>query len=134
LRFNGGRTCLAPRRLIVAARVYASFIAALTRRLARLEQNAIEPELAARLAPLVAEAERRGARLLSGTVTACEAVGPCVLAGVEPRMAIVDTELFGPVALVMRAAGADDVIALANASRFGLGASVFGPSPAAREL
>src|SRR5690606_22540170 len=106
LRFNGGRTCLAPRRGIVAAGVYERLVAALERALVG-ETVSVDPQLAARLAPLVADAERGGARLLNGTVTAEQGVGPCVVADVEPRLPIFSTELFGPVALVTRAATED---------------------------
>jgi succinate-semialdehyde dehydrogenase / glutarate-semialdehyde dehydrogenase len=50
---------------------------------------------------------------------------PTVLTGVRPGMAAFDEETFGPVAAVIRAAGTDDAIELANRSRFGLGASLW---------
>ena len=50
---------------------------------------------------------------------------PTVLAAVEHGMPAFDEETFGPVAAVVRARDDDDAIALANASPFGLGASVW---------
>lgn len=50
---------------------------------------------------------------------------PTVLAGVTPEMPVASEETFGPVLAVMRAATEDDAVALANASEFGLTASVW---------
>lgn len=51
-------------------------------------------------------------------------VRPTVLAG-PPTMTICREEVFGPVVTVLRAASLDEAIALANATDFGLTASVF---------
>jgi len=48
-----------------------------------------------------------------------------VLSAVEPGNVAFDEETFGPVAAVVRARDEADAIALANASRYGLGASVW---------
>jgi len=48
-----------------------------------------------------------------------------ILDRVEPGMRAYDEELFGPVAIVIRAADEDEAVAIANASRFGLGGSVW---------
>src|SRR5581483_1112887 len=50
---------------------------------------------------------------------------PTVLTGVRPGMAGFDEETFGPVAAVIRAKDPDDAVALANFSRYGLGASLW---------
>src|SRR5690606_19755071 len=50
---------------------------------------------------------------------------PTILRNVKPGMAAFDEELFGPVAALIKAKNEDDAIALANNSRFGLGASIF---------
>lgn len=49
-----------------------------------------------------------------------------ILDNVRPGMRAYDEELFGPVAIVIRAADADEALAIANGSRFGLGGSVWG--------
>jgi succinate-semialdehyde dehydrogenase/glutarate-semialdehyde dehydrogenase len=48
-----------------------------------------------------------------------------VLADVTPDMPAAAEETFGPVAAVLRAADADDALRLANATPYGLGASVW---------
>lgn len=50
---------------------------------------------------------------------------PTVLTGVTPDMQIMQEEVFGPVAAVCKVASFEEALALANASDFGLGASVF---------
>src|SRR5262249_62243070 len=50
---------------------------------------------------------------------------PTVLAAVGPGMQAFDEETFGPVAAVIRARDENDAVAIANASPFGLGASIW---------
>jgi hypothetical protein len=50
---------------------------------------------------------------------------PGVLTGVTPEMRAYSEELFGPVAVVHRAASAEEAIALANESPYGLAASIY---------
>src|SRR5439155_17508768 len=54
---------------------------------------------------------------------------PTLLTGVSPGMATFDEETFGPVAAVIRARDPDHAVALANRSRYGLGASVWTAEP-----
>jgi succinate-semialdehyde dehydrogenase/glutarate-semialdehyde dehydrogenase len=51
-----------------------------------------------------------------------------VIAGTTPGIAAFDEETFGPLAAVARVRDAEHAVALANASRFGLGASVWSGS------
>lgn len=51
---------------------------------------------------------------------------PTLLSNVKPSMFIAQTELFGPVFLLMHADSVDDAIRIANSTSYGLGASVFG--------
>jgi succinate-semialdehyde dehydrogenase / glutarate-semialdehyde dehydrogenase len=50
---------------------------------------------------------------------------PSILADVTTANPAAQEELFGPVATVMRAKDANDAIAIANATRFGLGSSLW---------
>ena len=57
-------------------------------------------------------------------------VGPTILDGVTPDMAIAQEEVFGPVLAVVAVASLDEAIAVVNASRFGNGTSIFTESGA----
>lgn len=50
---------------------------------------------------------------------------PTVVAGVRPDMPVFAEETFGPVAALMAAADDDELVVLANASSYGLGASIW---------
>jgi malonate-semialdehyde dehydrogenase (acetylating)/methylmalonate-semialdehyde dehydrogenase len=58
-------------------------------------------------------------------------VGPTILDRVEPGMAIVSEEVFGPVLAVVRAESLDQAIEIVNESPFGNGVSIFTESGAA---
>ncbi len=58
---------------------------------------------------------------------------PTVLTGITPDMRVATEEVFGPVALLTRVAGADEALAVANGTRFGLGASVWTRDPDEQE-
>jgi len=53
--------------------------------------------------------------------------GGTVLGNVDNGMEIAQTELFAPIALVLKYETLEEAVELANGTRYGLGASVFGP-------
>ena len=57
---------------------------------------------------------------------------PTVLAGVTLDMPVMAEETFGPVAAVVAVADDDEAVRVANATRYGLGASVWSHGPGAR--
>jgi succinate-semialdehyde dehydrogenase/glutarate-semialdehyde dehydrogenase len=78
----------------------------------------------------------RGARLVTGGTRPARAgfwYAPTVLADTAPGMPVFDEETFGPVAAVATARDEAHAVALANASRYGLGASVWTSNPARGE-
>jgi succinate-semialdehyde dehydrogenase/glutarate-semialdehyde dehydrogenase len=50
---------------------------------------------------------------------------PTLITGVEPGMEVFSEETFGPAAALIHAVDTDEAIALANNSRFGLGANLW---------
>jgi succinate-semialdehyde dehydrogenase/glutarate-semialdehyde dehydrogenase len=131
---NMGQTCVCANRIYVQDGVYDAFAAKLTAAVARLKVgNGMEPgvnqgplieeKAVEKVEHHIADALGKGARLLLGGKR--HPLGrtffePTVLADVTPRMLVSDEETFGPVAPLFRFKTEDDVIALANATEFGL--------------
>jgi succinate-semialdehyde dehydrogenase/glutarate-semialdehyde dehydrogenase len=136
---NSGQSCIAAKRFIVEEPVAGRFERAMSDAMAAVRvgdptDRATEVGPLARL-DLLEELDRQvrasvaaGARVLTGGRRA-ELKGyyypPTVLAGVRPGMPAFDEETFGPVAAVIRASDADEAVRLANASNYGLGASLW---------
>ncbi len=53
-------------------------------------------------------------------------INPIVLTEVTPEMKVMTEETFGPVLPIVKVASVDEAVRLANASRYGLGSSIFG--------
>jgi len=136
---NAGQSCIAAKRFIVVDAVAEAFVAAFRRGVEALRPGDPLDE-ATTLAPLA----RRDLRdelheqvtesIAAGAVavTGCGPLAgegsfyqPSILDHVAPGMPAYGEELFGPVAIVMRARDEEDAVRLANDSRFGLGGSVW---------
>ncbi|GAA3734342.1 NADP-dependent succinic semialdehyde dehydrogenase [Leifsonia bigeumensis] len=136
---NNGQSCIAGKRFIVHADVYDEFVSAFSERMAALvvgdpldEATQVGPLATSaglnELAGLVDDAVTKGATARVGG----SAVGgqgwyyrPTVLEGVTPSMRLYAEEAFGPVATVYRVADADEAVALANSTTFGLSSSIW---------
>jgi succinate-semialdehyde dehydrogenase/glutarate-semialdehyde dehydrogenase len=136
---NAGQSCIAAKRFIVVEEIYEAFLSRFVDAmravvvgdpldagtqmgpLARLDlREALQDQVERSLA--------KGARVELGGAVApgAGAFYPAtVLTGVEPGMPVFDEETFGPVAAVARARDAEDALRLANATPFGLGASLW---------
>jgi succinate-semialdehyde dehydrogenase/glutarate-semialdehyde dehydrogenase len=136
---NNGQSCIAAKRFIVVDAVYDRFATAFVERMRALrmgdpfdETTDVGP-LATRgirdaLHRQVADSVAAGARLILGG-TPDDGPGnfypPTVLVEVPSKAPAAREELFGPVAALFRVPNIDAAIALANDTRFGLGASVW---------
>jgi succinate-semialdehyde dehydrogenase/glutarate-semialdehyde dehydrogenase len=136
---NNGESCIAAKRFIVEAGVYDEFAQRFAQAAgAQIVGNPMEDRV--QLGPCAREDLRETmhqqvrATLEQGGTLVCggrplERVGffyePTVVAGVLPGMRMFDEEVFGPAAAVIRADDRDHALALANASSFGLGSSVW---------
>jgi acyl-CoA reductase-like NAD-dependent aldehyde dehydrogenase len=88
----------------------------------------IFPPQAEKVRDHVDDAVRRGGRVLTGgrmRVDGGTYFEPTVLVDVDHDMACMTEETFGPTLPIMRVADADEAIALANDSPYGLAATVF---------
>ena len=138
---NAGQTCVAPKRIYVEAPAYDAFVAELGKAVGALRVGAggvqetdigpmIRADAVSALESQRDEAVSRGASVVA-TATAATATGagsffaPTVLANVPGDARVMREETFGPLLPVVRVKDADEAIALANASDFGLSASIW---------
>ena len=125
---NTGQACNAAKRFIVAEGIYDDFVAGFTKRmLAGSDELSPLSSVAAAetLAKQVDQAVAEGADLASTGERRGAYFPPGVLTGVTEENSIFRQELFGPVAMVFKAADEDEAIELANDTPFGLGSYVF---------
>jgi acyl-CoA reductase-like NAD-dependent aldehyde dehydrogenase len=138
---NSGQVCFAVKRLYVPAHRHDEWVDALAERAAakrmgsglddgvQLGPLSTGPQLD-RVRDLVAHATAQGASAATGGGEPDRPgyfFAPTVLAGATDGMRIVDEEQFGPVLPVVSYRDIDDAVAAANASEYGLTASVWSP-------
>ncbi|KAG6006607.1 hypothetical protein E4U21_006829 [Claviceps maximensis] len=136
-----GQNCIGIER-VIAATHYDKLIEMLTPRVRALRLGP-DADVGAmindgsydRLEAIIEDAVVQGARLLAGGSRFAHPdypkghyFRPTLLVDVTPDMKIAKQECFGPVLTLMRASSSSphDILAIANAPNFGLGASVFG--------
>jgi acyl-CoA reductase-like NAD-dependent aldehyde dehydrogenase len=74
---------------------------------------------------LIADAVEKGAKLVAGGKRKGTIVEATLLDHVTPQMKIYREESFGPVKPIIRVAGAEEAIRVANDTEYGLSAAVF---------
>jgi len=128
---NHGQSCNAAKRMIVHADLYDEFVARFTEKMLANGSlllssvgaaEGLEAQVAAAVAggaTLASSGERQGAFYPSG-----------VLTGVTEANPVYRQELFGPVAMVFKAADEAEAVEIANDIPFGLGSYVFTTDPA----
>lgn len=137
--WNSGQVCFAIKRLYVHESLFEPLLAKLAERAERTRlghgldpQTELGPLTNAqqleRVISLVEDAKAHGARIHSGGVRP-DGPGyfypPTLVSGVAAGVALVDEEQFGPVLPLIPFRDEEDAIAQANASHYGLGASVW---------
>jgi succinate-semialdehyde dehydrogenase / glutarate-semialdehyde dehydrogenase len=140
---NNGQSCIAAKRFIVVEEVYDAFRDKFVEAMRALKVGdpmdpgtqvgpLATPQIAGDLQEQVARAVTAGARVLTGG-NRIERAGnfyePTIL---EMPPAPYHEEVFGPVAMLFKARNADQAIAIANDTPFGLGASAWTNDPAER--
>jgi succinate-semialdehyde dehydrogenase / glutarate-semialdehyde dehydrogenase len=136
---NAGQSCIAAKRFVLVESIADDFLDRFAAEFQRFQPgDPLDPQTT--LAPLAranlrdqlhAQVERsigKGARALLGCAPLPGAgfyYAPSILDSVTPGMPAYEEELFGPVAVILRARDEADALRLANDSRFGLGASVW---------
>ncbi len=136
---DAGQSCNAAKRIIVVGAVADTFTTLFLQECAKLRMgNPMLPETT--LAPLhradlrdrvqeqVRDALANGARLLCGGKMPDGAgwfYPATVLADISPACRVYREEVFGPVAMLLRAKDGEEAVRLANDNPFGLGASIY---------
>lgn len=140
---NAGQSCIAAKRVLVEASVHDELVGMLRERLAALQVG--DPRADGTQVGPIAREELRDElhQQVTRTIEAgatCELGGelpdgpgffypPTLLTGVEPGMAAFGEETFGPVAAVLAVDGVEQAVELANATDYGLAASVWAGDP-----
>src|ERR1700704_904944 len=132
---NSGQRCTAVKRLLVHEAVADRFVELLVGKSKaivygdpmdpRTDMGTVIDEAAARsFEDKVNDAIARGARLLYGNIRAGALYSPTVLDRVDPEMALVKQETFGPVSPVTSFRTIDDAIRISNSTVYGLSSAV----------
>ena len=133
--FHSGQICMNARKVLVERPVYDAFIERLTARAQALPAGdpadpammigpLITPAALDRVAREVDEAVAAGARVLAGGTADGPCYRPTILADVPEGARIHSEETFGPVLVAQPVADADEAVAIANATRYGLSAGL----------
>jgi acyl-CoA reductase-like NAD-dependent aldehyde dehydrogenase len=138
---NSGQLCISVERIYVEEPVYDEFVAKLTKEVSALRQGAdgrkpekdvgamTSPNQSAIVEDQVNDALAGGARALTGGKKVDgqgDYFEPTVLVDVDHSMKVMRDETFGPVVGVMKVRDSEQALELANDTRYGLAASVFG--------
>ncbi len=136
---NAGQACNASKRIIVTDAIYDEFVTAFTAAMA--EQTTGDPfdpdtsygplsseQAIVSLLDQIEDAVAKGATVHTGGKRVDRPgafMEATVLTDVTPEMRAFREELFGPAAVVYRVADADEAVALANDTPYGLGGAVY---------
>lgn len=137
---NTGQVCVAPNRIFVHEDVMDEFLASVKEFAAKVVLGTgsdagdfimgpmVNEKALANMASLVEDAVAKGAKVLVGGKVADKEgffFEPTVLTGVTKEMRVYKEEIFGPIMPVLSFTDADDVVALANDTEFGLAAYAY---------
>jgi salicylaldehyde dehydrogenase len=133
-----GQICMSTERLIVDEKVADEFVAKFAARAKELQMAdpsanpgciigpMINPSSGARINDMIADALKKGAKIVCGGVADGAVMPATILDHVNSSMQIYDEETFGPITVVVRIKSTDEAIEVANDSAYGLSSGVFG--------
>ena len=133
---NQGQICMSTEIAIVDETVADAFVQRLATKASSLPAgdpsgpvvlgSMVGLEAAERVEGMIRQAVGAGATLVAGGTRTGTVMTATVLDKVTPEMRLYSEESFGPVLCVVRVLGVDEAVRVANASEYGLSASVFG--------
>jgi aldehyde dehydrogenase (NAD+) len=151
LRFtrNSGQGCGATTRTLVPRGEYDNFVKAASEFIATLkvgdpleEDTQLGPLIDGRhrdrVAGFVEHALQTGGEIVAGGGKPQQERGffmnPAIIGGVDPTAEICQEELFGPIGVVLPYDTVEEAVAIANGTRYGLNANVWGPGAEAMKV
>ncbi|MBP0945055.1 aldehyde dehydrogenase [Pseudomonas alliivorans] len=134
--FNQGQICMSTERLIVDRKVADAFVSKLVAKIGTLRAGApdnstsvlgslVDAGAGTRIKALIDDAVGQGARMIAGGQLQGSILQPTLLDDVTDSMRLYREESFGPVAVMIRGDGDEELLRLANDSEFGLSAAIF---------
>lgn len=139
LNFNGGATCISPRRLIVEDSMADDLRETLGRRLLASAPATVHPQAREAAAQAIETAIARGAvdylsHFDADSLRSAGQLRPLVLDRVDPGDAIAAADLFAPITSIIRVQRISDAVKIVNECPYRLAASIFGPQRPAHAL
>lgn len=139
MQFNGGQSCIAAKRFIVAEAVADEFTEKLKAAVSKLKVGdptdadtdvgpLVNEQMVNDLDRQVKESVGMGAKLVcGGKVEGLEGYyfEPVIITDLTENMPVLNEETFGPAFAVVKVKDASEAVSVANNSRYGLGANVF---------
>lgn len=136
---NTGQSCIAAKRFIVEASVYDAFVDRFVEQVKAMpygdpsdRKTKVGPmaraDLRDALVKQIDETTSHGGRIALGGHKPPRKgyfLEPTIVTDVAPGMAMFEQETFGPAAAVVRARNAEEAVALANDSKYGLGGNLW---------
>jgi succinate-semialdehyde dehydrogenase / glutarate-semialdehyde dehydrogenase len=133
---NAGQSCIAAKRFIIVEKVHEEFMYLFQQNIESLKQGdpfandtttgpMARMDLAEDVENQVKKTVAGGGRLVTGAQRSGCNFQPALVENVKPGMVAFDEEIFGPVASAISVRNEMEAIVMANASRYGLGASVW---------
>lgn len=133
---NQGQICMSTDRIIIDEKVADEFVNRLSKKAGSLSLrdpsagpavlgSMVDSRSAERVAELIEDAVRKGARVTAGGERDGTLIPATVLDGVTSAMRIYAEESFGPIVAVMRVSGDDHALRVANDTEYGLSAAIF---------
>ena len=135
---NAGQTCICANRIFVQSGIYDDFVARFSALVADqkvgngIEEGVqvgplINTKAREKVERLLGDAVQKGAQVVTGGKTLEGTfVEPTVVADVQSGMAMMEEEIFGPVAPIIRFETEEEVIQLANNTPYGLASYFYG--------
>eukprot|EP00475_Leptophrys_vorax_P027948 TRINITY_DN4003_c0_g1_i1.p1 TRINITY_DN4003_c0_g1~~TRINITY_DN4003_c0_g1_i1.p1 ORF type:complete len:586 (-),score=158.93 TRINITY_DN4003_c0_g1_i1:120-1877(-) len=143
--FNCGQNCIAAERFYIHERIYDRFVNAVQEKVALLRQGDTFAQTVdmgcmtfsgsiKKLEYLINDAVEKGARLVhGGKLISGNFFAPTVVADCDHSMKLVTEEAFGPIMTIIKFRSDDEVVQMANGTRYGLGLSVYSANYARAE-